>query len=79
MIASHIKDGIDIAKEYRVPKVVLDVIAQHHGTSLVQYFFTQMAGERALDGSRTAVQVSRPEASDQGSGGGDARGFGRGG
>lgn len=46
VITSHIKDGIDIAKEYRLPKLVLDIIAQHHGTSLVQYFYNQFAGEQ---------------------------------
>ncbi|MCX8053033.1 MAG: HDIG domain-containing protein [Armatimonadetes bacterium] len=45
VITSHIKDGIEIAKEYRLPKVVMDVIAQHHGTSLVQYFYNQFTDE----------------------------------
>ncbi|MCX6345350.1 MAG: HDIG domain-containing protein [Armatimonadetes bacterium] len=45
VITSHIKDGIDTAKEFRIPKVVLDIIAEHHGTSLVQYFYSQMSGE----------------------------------
>jgi len=46
VITSHIKDGIDIARESRIPKVVLDIIAEHHGTSLVQYFYHQAAGEQ---------------------------------
>jgi len=46
VITSHIKDGLDIAKEYRLPKMVQDVIAQHHGTSLVQYFYSQFTGEQ---------------------------------
>jgi len=46
VITSHIKDGVDIAKEYRLPKLVQDIIAQHHGTSLVQYFYSQFAGEQ---------------------------------
>ena len=46
VITSHLKDGIDIAKEFRLPKIVQDVIAQHHGTSLVQYFYSQFAGEQ---------------------------------
>ena len=45
VITSHIKDGMEIAKEYRLPKVVLDVIAQHHGTSLVQYFYNQFTDQ----------------------------------
>lgn len=45
VITSHIKDGVDIAREFRLPEVVVDVITQHHGTSLVQYFYNQAAGE----------------------------------
>ncbi|MGQ9455352.1 MAG: HD family phosphohydrolase [Armatimonadota bacterium] len=41
VITSHVRDGIEIGKEYRLPKVVLDVIAQHHGSSLVQFFYNQ--------------------------------------
>ncbi|MCY6354859.1 HD family phosphohydrolase [Clostridium sp. ZS2-4] len=39
IITSHIKDGIEIAKEYKLPKVIRDAIEQHHGTSLVKYFY----------------------------------------
>jgi hypothetical protein len=46
VITSHIKDGIDTAREFRIPKVVLDIISQHHGTSLVQYFYNQYSGEQ---------------------------------
>ncbi len=46
VITSHIKDGLEIAKEYRLPKLVQDIIAQHHGTSLVQYFYSQFTGEQ---------------------------------
>jgi putative nucleotidyltransferase with HDIG domain len=53
VITSHIKDGIDIAKEFRVPKIVLDIINQHHGTSLVQYFYNQYTGEQEAS---TAVE-----------------------
>lgn len=46
VITSHIKDGAEIAKEFKLPKVVVDVISQHHGTSLVQYFYDQAMGEQ---------------------------------
>jgi len=46
VITSHIKDGLEIAKEYRLPKIVQDIIVQHHGTSLVQYFYDQFTGEQ---------------------------------
>lgn len=45
VITSHIKDGLEIAREFRLPRPVQEVIAQHHGTSLVQYFYNQYADE----------------------------------
>lgn len=39
IITSHVKDGIDMANEYKIPKVITDIIEQHHGTSLVKYFY----------------------------------------
>mgnify|MGYP001240476852 CR=1 FL=1 len=39
IITSHVKDGVELAKEFKIPKSIIDVIEQHHGTSLVQYFY----------------------------------------
>ena len=39
IIISHAKDGLELAKEYDIPKVVSDMIVQHHGTTLVKYFY----------------------------------------
>ena len=39
VIASHVKDGVDMAKKYRLPKAIIDIINQHHGTGLISYFF----------------------------------------
>jgi putative nucleotidyltransferase with HDIG domain len=41
VITSHIKDGIEVAREFKLPLSIQDIISQHHGTSLVQYFFNQ--------------------------------------
>lgn len=41
IIKSHVKDGVDLAKEYKLPRVIQDIIAQHHGTTLVKYFYFQ--------------------------------------
>ena len=38
IITSHIKDGVEMAREGRLPKLVVDFIEQHHGSSLVKYF-----------------------------------------
>nr|WP_194190985.1 HDIG domain-containing metalloprotein [Clostridium chrysemydis] len=39
IITSHVKDGVELAKEYNMPKVIKDIIEQHHGTTLVKYFY----------------------------------------
>ncbi len=42
IIISHVKDGLELAKEYKIPKVIQDAIGQHHGTTLVKYFYVTM-------------------------------------
>jgi len=42
IIISHVKDGLELAKEYKIPKVIQDAIRQHHGTTLVKYFYVTM-------------------------------------
>lgn len=42
IIISHVKDGLELAKEYKIPKVIQDIIRQHHATSLVKYFYITM-------------------------------------
>ncbi|MCU0558633.1 MAG: HD domain-containing protein [Desulfobacterales bacterium] len=38
-IIRHVGDGARLAAELRIPKMVLDLIPQHHGTQLVEYFY----------------------------------------
>jgi putative nucleotidyltransferase with HDIG domain len=45
VIQNHIKDGIEVAKEFKLPPMLLEVIEQHHGTSLVGFFYTQATCE----------------------------------
>lgn len=42
IIIAHVKDGIELAKKYNLPKVIMDIIAEHHGTTLVKYFYYTM-------------------------------------
>jgi len=39
VIISHVKEGIDLARKLRLPAVLREIIEQHHGTSLVRYFY----------------------------------------
>ena len=38
VIKAHIKEGIELARNHNLPRILIDVIRQHHGTSLIQYF-----------------------------------------
>lgn len=42
IITSHIKEGVELGEEYKIPKIIRDVIEQHHGTTLVKYFYITM-------------------------------------
>ncbi|MDR2577615.1 MAG: HDIG domain-containing protein [Chitinispirillales bacterium] len=44
IICSHVKDGVDLAKKHKLPKIIQDIIMQHHGDSSVSFFY-----EKALE------------------------------
>ena len=39
IIASHVKEGVDLARSHKIPSMIVDIIQQHHGTSLITYFY----------------------------------------
>ena len=39
IIAAHVADGIEIAKVHKLPPAIIDMIPQHHGTSLISFFY----------------------------------------
>jgi cyclic-di-AMP phosphodiesterase PgpH len=41
IIIGHVKDGVEMAHEYNLPKSLVPFIQQHHGTTLVEYFYHQ--------------------------------------
>jgi putative nucleotidyltransferase with HDIG domain len=41
IITGHVKDGIELAREYNLPTSIIPFIQQHHGTTLVEYFYHQ--------------------------------------
>ncbi|MBI5417298.1 HDIG domain-containing protein, partial [Candidatus Poribacteria bacterium] len=49
IVTSHIKDGIQLAREHKLPQVIIDIIEQHHGTSLIQYFYQRALAEEDED------------------------------
>jgi putative nucleotidyltransferase with HDIG domain len=41
IIIGHVKDGVALALQYGLPRPVIDFIEQHHGTTLVEYFYRE--------------------------------------
>ena len=49
IIMHHIKEGLGLAKKYRLKPSIIDFISQHHGTSLVYYFYRRALEEIEQD------------------------------
>ncbi len=41
IVASHVKDGMELAKSYKLPQKIIDIIPQHQGTKLISYFYNK--------------------------------------
>ena len=39
IVAAHVKDGVELAGESKIPRVIYDMIPQHHGTRLISFFY----------------------------------------
>lgn len=39
VVVGHVKDGVELAREYRLPRSVQHFVESHHGTTLVEYFY----------------------------------------
>lgn len=49
IIVGHVKDGMKLAKEYRLPPAVANFIHMHHGTSRIDYFYTKAIDQKNDD------------------------------
>jgi len=54
ILQAHVKDGVDMAREARLGQELIDIIQQHHGTSLMKYFF-----EKAKNSENPGVQQAK--------------------
>ena len=58
VIIAHVKDGADLARTNHLPQPIIDFILQHHGTTLVEYFYREAA-------KRSEASPNREEVSDK--------------
>jgi putative nucleotidyltransferase with HDIG domain len=56
ILISHTKDGVDLAKNNKLGREITDIIQQHHGTSLITYFY-QKAKERMVAKGKKSAEV----------------------
>lgn len=49
ILTAHVKDGVELAREHKLPEKIIDIIEQHHGTSLINYFYSRALEEDDKD------------------------------
>ncbi len=55
IIIAHVKDGADLARQHHLPQSIIDFILQHHGTTLVEYFYDRANRQNEEDPTARAV------------------------
>jgi len=58
VIIAHIKDGADLARQHRLPQPIIDLIAQHHGTTRVEFFYDRATEQQQSDPNGGEVDES---------------------
>jgi putative nucleotidyltransferase with HDIG domain len=66
IIIGHVKDGLALAEQYNLPRPVVDFIRQHHGTTLVEYFYhealrLQEANQQGIGELETSFRYPGPK------------------
>lgn len=55
VIASHVRDGVEMAIQHKLPAQIVAVVAEHHGTSLIQYFYNRALEEGGAEARHDPV------------------------
>ena len=69
ILTSHVRDGVEIARRYRLGKPIVDIIQQHHGTSLITYFYEKakkLKGEGAINVEHFRYPGPKPQTKEAG-------------
>jgi putative nucleotidyltransferase with HDIG domain len=71
IIVNHVRDGLEIARRYKLGSAITDIVAQHHGDSLVRYFFHKAqeeldGGAQGLDEAEFRYPGPRPQSKEAG-------------
>ena len=55
IIIAHVKEGVELARQYNLPQPIIDIIAEHHGTTLVEYFYRRATELSQTDPNGTEI------------------------
>src|SRR5262249_26466156 len=58
IIVGHVKDGVDLGRQHHLPEPIIDLIEQHHGTTLVEYFYHEASRRNGINPDGTPVPES---------------------
>lgn len=60
VVVGHVKDGMELAREYRIPRSLQHFIESHHGTTLVEYFFHRAKQQALASAGGDAEEAQMP-------------------
>jgi putative nucleotidyltransferase with HDIG domain len=62
IIMSHVKDGVELAKQHKLPEVIIDFVREHHGDDLVRYFYhrAKESGQHEVNESEFRYSGPKP-------------------
>ncbi len=69
ILTSHVKNGIELAAEYGIPKLIRNFIPEHHGTSLMKYFYNkaqETAGDSEVNEATFRYPGPKPQTKETG-------------
>jgi cyclic-di-AMP phosphodiesterase PgpH len=55
IIIAHVKEGVELARQYNLPQPIVDIIAEHHGTTLVEFFYRRATELSQTDPNGTEI------------------------
>lgn len=61
IITSHVKDGLELAEKYKLPQSIKSLIEQHHGTTLVKYFYALAFNNSSEEIAETSFRYEGPK------------------
>jgi putative nucleotidyltransferase with HDIG domain len=61
IIAAHVKDGVALAREYKLPQEVIEFIPMHHGTGRIDFFYDKALGLARRDPDETKIDEINEE------------------